>query len=68
MTGEGKTGGFTKQLAERLGKERLVKQHCLAHRLQLIVRGAIMLKENHKLVYPNGVHLEEDLNDLSSFF
>ena len=77
MTGQGTTGGFTKNLKIRLGKSHLVVHHCRPHRIQLIVRNAITLSEkvpipgsNKKksvFVYPNGMHLESDIDALASY-
>ena len=77
MTGQGKTGGFAKNLKIRLQKNHLVVHHCLPHRIQLIVRNAITLskkvpipgtnKEKSVFVYPNGMHLESDIDDLASY-
>ena len=77
MVGQGKIGGFTKNLRIRLGKEHLVVHHCLPHRIQLIVRNAITkskkvpipnsTKKKTVFEFPNGLHLEKDIDDLASF-
>ena len=77
MIGDGKNGGFTKNLKERLHKEHLVIHHCLPHRIQLIVRNAVTksekvavpnsTKKRTVFSYPNGMHLESDIDKLASF-
>ena len=61
--------GFTVELAKLLGISSLYRHHCLAHRLQLILKNAAIEKNalgNYK--YLNlGMFLTKDFNSMASF-